>query len=467
MQRRPSPGYSIVIKLEIDNKVGMFAKIAKAIGDAGGDLGRIDIVEVKKNKLVREITVNARDEEHEREICKALENLDGVKVLDVVDRTFLVHRGGKIEVTNKVDLKDRDELSRVYTPGVARVSMDIYRSPGHAYDYTLKSNTVAVITDGSAVLGLGNIGALASLPVMEGKCMLFKAFGGINAFPIGVNTQDVDEFVTVVKNVATGFGGINLEDISAPRCFEVESRLREALDIPVFHDDQHGTAIVVLAALINVGRLLKEDIRDFKVVISGAGAAGIAIAKALLNYGVKNILVCDSKGILHPDRKDMNPYKVEIAEKTNPDRIKGTLKDALKGAKVFIGVSAPNIVSPEDIAKMDNEPVVFALSNPDPEISPELALPLVRIMATGRSDYPNQINNVLAFPGLFKGWLKVRARGVDERVFLEAAKAIAYVIKDEELSEDYIIPSIFNPEVVDRVASVVAEHTKKLGLAGI
>jgi malate dehydrogenase (oxaloacetate-decarboxylating) len=465
MSRKPSPGYSIVVRLEIENKVGMFAKIASAISDAGGDLSTIDIVEVKKDKIIRDVTINARDEEHEKLICEALKKLEGVRVLNVVDKTFLVHQGGKIGIYNRINLRDSEELSRVYTPGVARVSMDIYRHPEHVYTYTIKSHTIAVITDGSAVLGLGNIGPEAAMPVMEGKCMLFKEFGGVDAFPIAINTQDIEEFVNIVKKIAAPFGGINLEDISAPRCFEIEKRLREELDIPVFHDDQHGTAIVVLAALINVGRLLKKDIREFKIVISGAGAAGIAITNMLLDYGVKNIIVCDSRGVLYEGRPNMNPYKEEIARKTNPENIKGTLSDALKGADVFIGVSAPNILTPEDIEKMSKDRVVFALSNPDPEISPELALPLVRIMATGRSDYPNQINNVLAFPGLFKGWLKVRAKGVHKEVFLAAARAIAYVISEEELSEDYIIPSIFNKKVVEEVARVVAEKTKELGLA--
>ncbi len=465
MIRKPTPGYSIILRVEIRNKIGMFAKIAQAISKAGGDLSTIDIVEVKKDVIIREITVNARDEEHEKEICDALKSLEGVRLLDVIDKTFQVHKKGKIGVYNKISLKDRAELSRVYTPGVARVSKHIFAHPEDVYEYTVKSSTVGVITDGSAVLGLGDIGAEASLPVMEGKCMLFKEFGGIDAFPIAISTKTVDEFVFVVKQISSVFGGINLEDISAPRCFEIETRLREELNIPVFHDDQHGTAIVVLAALINVKRLLREDITQWKVVISGAGAAGIAITKTLYRYGFKNILVCDSKGILNKERTDLNPYKREVAEITNPENLKGSLKDAIKGANIFIGVSAPDVLKKEDIQAMSEPRVVFALSNPDPEISPEVALPLVRIMATGRSDYPNQINNVLAFPGLFKGLLQVRAKGVHEDVFLAAAKAIAEVIKEEELSEDYIVPSIFDKRVVETVSKVVAEKTKELGLA--
>lgn len=462
----PSPSYSISLRVEIENRIGMFAKIASAISGAGGDLGSIDIVRVEKGKIIRDITVNARDEEHERKIIKALKHIEGVKILRVMDRTFLVHEGGKIGIYNKVNVKGREDLSRVYTPGVARVCMDIYKNPDHIYRYTIKGNTVAVITDGTAVLGLGNIGPDAAMPVMEGKCMLFKEFGGVDAFPIAIRTTNVDELVDIVKKISTPFGGINLEDIAAPRCFEVERRLREELQIPVVHDDQHGTAIVTLAALINVGRVLKKDIRNFKVVISGAGAAGTATAYMLLDYGIKDIIVCDRAGILYEERQeDMDIHKSELAKMTNPRKVKGRLSDALEGADVFIGLSAPNILKPEDIEKMTKERVVFALANPDPEIAPELALPLVRIMATGRSDYPNQINNVLAFPGLFKGLLEVRARGVDKEIFFAAAQAIANVIKEEELNEDYIIPSIFNKKVAQMVSHAVAEKAKKLKLA--
>ncbi|MCS7214616.1 MAG: NAD-dependent malic enzyme [Thermodesulfovibrio sp.] len=463
----PSPSYSITLRLEIENRIGMFAKIASAISSAGGDLGSIDIIKVEKKRVIRDITVNARDEEHEKKIIKALKHVEGVKILRVMDRTFLVHEGGKIGIHNKVEVKDREDLSRVYTPGVARVCLDINKNPNHVYRYTIKGNTVAVITDGTAVLGLGNIGPDAAMPVMEGKCMLFKEFGGVDAFPIPIKTTDVDELVSIIKKISTPFGGINLEDIAAPRCFEIERRLREELDIPVIHDDQHGTAIVVLAALINVGRILKRDIREFKVVISGAGAAGTATAYMLLDYGIKDIIVCDKTGILYEGRiEDINyQYKKELALRTNPRKIKGSLTDALEGADVFIGLSAPNILKPEDIEKMAKDRVVFALANPDPEIAPELAMPIVRIMATGRSDYPNQINNVLAFPGLFKGLLEVRAKGVDKEIFFSAANAIAYTIREEELNEDYIIPSIFNKKVAQAVSNAVAEKAKKLKLA--
>lgn len=462
----PSPSYSITVRVEIENRIGMFAKIASAISSAGGDLGSIDIVRVERGKIIRDITVNARDEEHEKKIIKALKHIEGVKIIRVMDRTFLVHEGGKIGIYNKINVKGREDLSRVYTPGVARVCLDINKNPEHVYKYTIKGNTVAVITDGTAVLGLGNIGPEAAMPVMEGKCMLFKEFGGVDAFPIAIKTTDVDELVNIIKNISTPFGGINLEDIAAPRCFEVERRLREELDIPVIHDDQHGTAIVTLAALINVGRVLKRDIRDFRVVISGAGAAGTATAYMLLEYGIKDIIVCDRAGTLYEGRtEDMDLHKAELAQKTNPRKIKGKLTDALSGAHVFIGLSAPNILKPEDIEKMEKDRVVFALANPDPEIAPELAMPLVRIMATGRSDYPNQINNVLAFPGLFKGLLEVRAKGVDKEIFFAAANAIANIIKDEELNEDYIIPSIFNKRVALAVSNAVSERAKKLKLA--
>jgi len=462
----PSPSYSITVRVEIENRIGMFAKIASAISGAGGDLGSIDIVKVEKGKIIRDITVNARDEEHEKKIIKALKHIEGVKILRVMDKTFLVHEGGKIGIYNKVNVKGREDLSRVYTPGVARVCMDIYKNPDHVYRYTIKGNTVAVITDGTAVLGLGNIGPDAAMPVMEGKCMLFKEFGGVDAFPIAIRTTEIDELVNIIKKISTPFGGINLEDIASPRCFEVERRLREELDIPVIHDDQHGTAIVVLAALINVGRILKRDIKNLKIVISGAGAAGTATAYMLLDYGVKDIIVCDRAGTLYEERQeDMDSHKIELAKRTNPRKIKGKLSDALNGADVFIGLSAPNILKPEDIEKMAKDRVVFALANPDPEITPELAMPLVRIMATGRSDYPNQINNVLAFPGLFKGLLEVKARGVDKEIFFAAANAIANIIKDEELNEDYIIPSIFNRKVAQAVSHTVAEKAKKLKLS--
>jgi len=466
MARVPSPSYSITIRAAIENRVGMFSRIANAISQVGGDMGAIDIVRVEKGTIVRDITVNARDEQHERRIVNSIRDIDGVKVLRVMDRTFSAHEGGKIEIHNKVRVQDREDLSKVYTPGVARVCRDIQEHKEHVYRYTIKGNSVAVITDGTAVLGLGDIGPEAAMPVMEGKSMIFKEFAGIDAFPIALSTKDPEEIIKTVKYIATPFGGINLEDISAPRCFEIEARLRKELDIPVFHDDQHGTAVVVLAGLINVSRLLKKDIRKFRVVILGAGAAGIANAWMLAAYGIKDIIVCDRAGAIYAGRKqDMNPYKAAIAKKTNPRKVKGALTDAMKGANIFLGLAGPNTVTPDDIRKMAREPIVFALANPDPEIAPEDAFPLVRILATGRSDYPNQINNMLGFPGIFRGLLDARAKGVNEEVKFAAARAIAYTLKDEDLHEDYIIPSGFDRKVVSNVAHAVAEAARKTGLA--
>ena len=465
MARIPSPSYSITIRLEIENKIGMFAKIATAIGQAGGDLGSVDIVRFEKGKMIRDVTVNARDEEHEKDIAKSIRKIKGVKVLRVMDRTFLAHQGGKIEIHNKIPLRDRNDLSKVYTPGVARICRDIQDNIEHAYRYTIKGNSVAIITDGTAVLGLGDIGPEAAMPVMEGKAMIFKEFAGIDAFPIALNTKDTEEIINTVKYISPAFGGINLEDISAPRCFEIEKRLIEALDIPVIHDDQHGTAIVVLAALINVSRLLKQDMEKFKVVVVGAGAAGAATALLLLAYGVKDIVVCDRRGALYEQRSNMDSYKLSLAKKTNPRKVKGSISDAMEGSNVFIGLSSPDIITPDDIKRMSKEPIVFALANPEPEITPEDALPLVKVLATGRSDYPNQINNALSYPGIFRGLLDIRAKGVNEEVKIAAARAIAYSVKDDELIEDYIIPSIFDKKVVVAVAHEVAEAAKRTGIA--
>lgn len=465
MIRFPSPSYSITLRLEIENRIGMFSRITSAISEVGGDLGSIDIVRVEHGKIIRDVTVNARDEAHEREIVNSVKRIDGIKVLRVMDRTYSAHEGGKIEIHNKVPVRNRDDLSKVYTPGVARICRDIQEHKDHAYRYTIKGNLIAVVTDGTAVLGLGDIGPEAALPVMEGKAMIFKEFAGIDSFPIALRTKDTEEIIQTIKNISPVFGGINLEDISAPRCFEIESRLRKELNIPVIHDDQHGTAVVVLAALINVGRLFKKDIRRFKVVVVGSGAAGTATAKMLISYGIKDVTVCDRYGAIYPERKrGMNPYKRELAKITNPSKIKGNISEAMKGANVLIGLSAPNIIAPEDIKGMARDPVLFTLANPEPEIPPEEALPLVRVLATGRSDYPNQINNMLSFPGIFRGLLDVRATGVNEEIKFAAARAIAYTLKDEDLHEDYIIPSGFDRRVVTAVAHEVAEVAKQTGL---
>lgn len=466
MAHVPSPSYSITVRVEIDNKVGMFAKLATALSYAGGDLGSIDIVRVEKGKIIRDITVNARDEKHEKAIVASIKSIEGVKVLRVMDRTFFAHEGGKIEIHNRVPVRDSNDLSMVYTPGVARVCMDIHENKEHLFRYTIKGNSVAVVTDGTAVLGLGNIGPEAAMPVMEGKAMIFKEFAGIDAFPIALKTKDVTEIVNTVKNISIPFGGINLEDISAPRCFEVEERLRKELDIPVIHDDQHGTAVVVLAALINVSRLLKKNIRTFRIVVVGAGAAGTATAKILSAYGIKDITVCDRHGAVYTGRRqDMDVFKKALAKITNPRKIKGSISEAMQGADVFIGLSAPNIITVDDIKKMSKNPIVFALANPEPEIAPEDAFPIARILATGRSDYPNQINNMLGFPGIFRGLLDVRAKGVNEEIKFAAAEAIARIIKDDELHEDYIIPSGFDRKVVSSVAHAVSETARKTGLA--
>jgi malate dehydrogenase (oxaloacetate-decarboxylating) len=466
MARVPSPSYSVTIRAEIENRIGMFARIATAIGGAGGDLGSVDIVRVEKGKIIRDITVNARDTVHEKKIVRAIRSVEGVKILRVMDRTFLAHEKGKIEIRAKLPVRDTDDLSKIYTPGVARVCMDIRENTDHAFRYTIKGNSVAIVTDGTAVLGLGDIGPEAAMPVMEGKAMIFKEFAGIDAFPLALATRDPVEIIETVKNIAPAFGGINLEDISAPRCFEVESRLRKLLDIPVMHDDQHGTAVVVLAASMNVSRLLKKDLRKFRVVVSGAGAAGSATARMLADYGVKDIIVCDRAGAIYEGRRGhMDKYKRDLARRTNPRKARGTLQKVMRGADLFIGLSAPDLITPEDIMKMSPEPVVFALANPEPEISPEDALPIVRVLATGRSDYPNQINNMLGFPGIFRGLLDARAKGLNEPVKLAAARAIAGCVKDDELHEDYILPSIFDKKVAGTVAHAVAEAARRTGLA--
>jgi malate dehydrogenase (oxaloacetate-decarboxylating) len=466
MRTTPSPSYSITLRLEIVNQVGMFGKIATAIGETGGDIGAVDIVRVGKGAIVRDITVNARDEAHEKDIVDAVKKINGVRIIHVSDRTFLLHHGGKIEIHNKVPVKNRNDLSRVYTPGVARVCMAIHHDKEKAYRFTIKRNSVAIITDGSAVLGLGDIGPEAAMPVMEGKAMLFKEFANIDAFPICLSTEDTEEIIKTIIYISPVFGGINLEDISSPRCFEIEERLKQELDIPVFHDDQHGTAVVTLAALFNAVKIVGKQLERLKIVISGAGAAGTACCKILKEAGITDIIICDRKGTIYRGRKEhMNPVKTWLSENTNPKMIKGSISAAMDGTDVFIGVSAPNLITVDDIKRMTTDPIVFALANPEPEIAPEDAYPYVRILATGRSDYPNQINNMLCFPGLFRGLLDSRARTVNEKIKLSAAKAIASMVDEKELSEDYIVPSIFDRKVVSAVASAVSEAAFKTGVA--
>jgi len=462
----PSAGNRIIVRINYENKVGNLAALTAAIAQAGGSVGSIDIVEVDHRRVIRDINIDCTDPNHETAIVEAIKKLPGVEVLSVSDRTFQMHVGGKIEVRSKVALDNRDDLSMAYTPGVARISQAIAEDPKKAFALTIKHNTVAVVSDGSAVLGLGNVGPFAAMPVMEGKAMLFKEFGKVDAFPICLSTQDPDGIVSAVEAIAPGFGGINLEDISAPRCFDIEQRLRESLDIPVFHDDQHGTAAVVLAALINASKIVDKPISAMKVVISGAGAAGVACTKALLGMGVGDIIICDRAGAIHPDRTDdMNPAKKWLAENTNRSRFSGSLKEALAGADLFLGLSAPKLLTGDDIKKMAKNAIIFALSNPVPEIMPDEAAPYARIIATGRSDYPNQINNVLCFPGLFRGLLDCSARQVNQDMIIAAAEAIAGVVDPDELNEDYIIPSVFNKNVAPAVAKAVAHVAHRDGLA--
>jgi malate dehydrogenase (oxaloacetate-decarboxylating) len=462
----PSASYSLTVRLEIDNKPGMLGKITSAIGKGGGDIGAIDVVSVGKTTITRDLSFKARDEQHGQQVVERVKAVGGVRVVNVSDRTFLVHLGGKIETHAKVGVKTRDDLAMVYTPGVARVCMAIHHDPEKAYALTVKSNMVAVVTDGTAVLGLGDIGPSGAQPVMEGKCVLFKEMAGVDAFPLCLATKDVDEIVMIVKAVAPVFGGINLEDIAAPRCFDIEERLQRDLDIPVFHDDQHGTAVVVLAALINALKIVKKKLGDSRIVFAGAGASGIATAKLLMKEGAKNIVACDRAGALYAGRtQNMNAMKEWFAKHTNPKKMKGSIADALHGADVFIGLSGPGVVSLKDVKAMGRDPIVFAMANPVPEIQPEEAAGHVRVMATGRSDYPNQINNSLCFPGFFRGMLDVRAKGVHDNMKLAAAHALAEIVSKEELSEEYIIPSMFDRRVAEAVATAVADAAVKCGMA--
>jgi malate dehydrogenase (oxaloacetate-decarboxylating) len=465
MEYIPSASYSLTLRIEFPHQAGSLGKILTAIGDAGGMVGAVDIVRMGERRTVRDITVNARDSEHGQRVVAAVEDLPEVMVVNVSDRTFLVHLGGKIEVRSKMQIRTRDDLSMVYTPGVARVCRAIAQDSERAFNLTIKRNTVAVVSDGTAVLGLGDIGPEAAMPVMEGKAALFKQFAGVDAFPICLDTKDPDEIVKTIKNLAPAFGGINLEDISAPRCFEIEERLKQELEIPVFHDDQHGTAVVVLAALINSLKIVEKKIEDLRVVISGVGASGVACAKIMMAAGAANIVGCDSKGIVHEGREGLNASKRWFAEHTNPEVRSGDLAAAVAGADLFLGLSVPGVLTVEHLESMNEDPIVFAMANPEPEIRPELAVGHARIIATGRSDYPNQINNVLCFPGVFRGALDVRAREIDEEMKLAAAQAMAGVIPEKELSEDYIIPSVFDERVAPAVAGAVAETAKKTGMA--
>ena len=463
---KPGVANSITIRAKYPNTTGMLAKIINTISNNGGDMSAIDVVSIEGDYIVRDLTINTNGNDHAEKIIDKLNTLKEVNIQNVSDQTFLLHLGGKIEVNSAFDISTRDDMSKAYTPGVGRISSHIHKTPEAAWALTTKSHTIAVVTDGSAVLGLGNIGPEAALRVMEGKAMILNNFENVDAWPICLNTQDEDEIVDIVKAISPGFGGINLEDISAPRCFYIEQRLKQEIDIPVFHDDQHGTAIVVLAALINSLKIVNKKPKDIKIVIAGVGAAGIACANILMDYGVKNIIGIDRQGIVSRNRNyNDNIYKKNFAEKTNPENIKGDLKKALKNADCFIGLAGPNMVTKEMLEQMKPQSIVFALANPVPEIMPELIPSNVKVMATGRSDYPNQVNNSLAFPGIFKGILEVRAKSITDKMKISAAKAIASVIPRRLLSSDFIIPSVFDKNVVKNVSENIAAAAVKEGVS--
>ncbi|MFM5981024.1 MAG: malic enzyme-like NAD(P)-binding protein [Sphaerospermopsis kisseleviana] len=456
----PNSSFSVTLRLQIPNRVGMLASVTQAIASSGGNLGQIDLIEQNRQESIRDITVDAASTEQAETIVQAVKELIDIKVIDVYDRTFNLHRGGKISIASRIPLKSVSDLAMAYTPGVGRICKAIAQNPEEVYHLTIKQNTVAIVTDGSAVLGLGNLGPGAALPVMEGKAMLFKEFAGIDAFPICLDTQDTEEIIKAVKNIAPVFGGVNLEDIAAPRCFEIEKRLQAELDIPIFHDDQNGTAIVTLAALLNALKLVNKSIADIRIVINGAGAAGIAVARLLRKAGAEQIWMCDSKGIISINRTDLNDEKREFAVKAQ-----GTLAGATQGADVFIGLSGPGVLTPEMVQGMTKDAIVFAMANPIPEIQPELVPKNVTVMATGRSDYPNQINNVLAFPGVFRGALDCRAKTITTNMCLEAANAIASLVKPSDLNREHIIPSVFDERVSTAVAAAVKQAAREEGIA--
>ncbi|NHN54523.1 NAD-dependent malic enzyme [Calidifontibacter sp. DB0510] len=467
MTSLPSVSNSITVRLELPSRATAVSELTGAVERAGGLVTGLDINSSYSDRLRVDVTAAARDSDHADDLVEAMRQVEGVNVQKVSDRTFLAHLGGKIKIEAKAPIRNRDDLSMIYTPGVARVCLAIADNPEDARRLTIKRNTIAVVTDGTAVLGLGNIGPLAAMPVMEGKAALFKRFGDIDAFPICLDTTDTEEIIRTVKAIAPGFAGINLEDISAPRCFEIEARLRDELDIPVFHDDQHGTAIVALAALRNALRVVGKELADVRIVQSGAGAAGSAITRLLLHAGARDVIVTDINGVVSKDRADIadgrDPNLTWIAEHTNPRGFNGTLKEALRDADVFIGVSAPHIVAEEDVATMAKDAIVFAMANPVPEIEPELAAKHATVVATGRSDFANQINNVLVFPGVFRGLLDAQADGIDLDIMLAAAKALSDVVKPEELNPTYIIPSVFHPDLSSVIARAVTEAAEANG----
>ena len=467
-----SAQFSVIVRVELDARAEPLGKLTAAIAEAGGALQGVDLVPGAgaEGKRVREFTIDARDQPHWEEILRSIGSTRGARVIDYVDRTLAMHRGGKIEQHNKYPLKTRDDLSMAYTPGVARVCMEIHHDRKKAFEFTIKKNTVAVVSDGSAVLGLGDIGPEAAMPVMEGKAMLFKEFADIDAFPICLDTNDPEKIIEAVRLMAPTFGGINLEDISAPRCFEIEETLKDELDIPVFHDDQHGTAVVTMAALFNALKIVGKPIEDLNVLMTGLGAAGVAVTKMMLASGVTNIIGCDRKGALSTTRDDyeqMTEIKRWYSENSNPEHRLGTPTEVIDGIDLFVGLSGPGVIEAKELERMNDDAIVFAMANPTPEVMPEDAAPYVRIMATGRSDYPNQINNVLAFPGIFRGALDAGAPRITEEMKLAAAQGIADVVAAEDLSEDYIIPSVFDRDVAPAVAKAVVEEARRDGIARV
>jgi malate dehydrogenase (oxaloacetate-decarboxylating) len=465
MPSSPTAAFSITVDCRLDNVPGTLGRLCSAIGSAGGNIGALDGFDVRGPELRRCLVVHCRDEAHQLKVVEAVRTLNGVTLVDWWDRTLRMHEGGKIEVRSLSPVNDRDDLSMAYTPGVARVCMAIHENPALSKQYTIRKNTVAIVSNGTAVLGLGDIGPEAAMPVMEGKALLFKEFGGVDGFPICINARTADEVVEFVERIAPTFGGINLEDIKAPECFEIEERLKASLDIPVFHDDQHGTAVVTLAALWNSLKITGKRIEDISVVIAGMGAAGVAIGKILINAGVGEIVGADRTGAVYSGRSDLNSAKQWFAENTNPSRKMGTISDVLRGADVFVGVSGPDLITAGDLRTMAPQPIVFAMANPNPEIRPEQADGLAAVMATGRSDYPNQINNVLAFPGIFRGALDVNASDITEGMKLAAAIAIAAAVSDEDLSPTFVVPSVFDRSVVTSVAPAVAQAAIADGVA--
>ena len=451
MAETPTPAYSVRVRVRMPNLPGMLGKIAVAIGEVGGNITGLEGFEVKTAHLDEDVVVNCTSEAHQEEVRRAIESIGGVEILEWEDRTFKMHEGGKIEVLPLAPVADVDDLSMAYTPGVARVCLDIAKDESASHEYTIRRNTVAIVSDGTAVLGLGDIGPYAAMPVMEGKALLFKHFAGVDAFPLCVRTKSVDELVDLVMKIEPTFGGINLEDIAAPGAFEVEERLDKALDIPVFHDDQHGTAIVTLAALDNALKVVGKVPGDIKVVVAGVGAAGVAVSKILMDAGVRNVIGVDRQGAVYDGRAGLNSSKQLFAEHTNPDGLRGSISEVIRGADVFIGLSAPDLLTVDDVRSMAKDPIVFAMANPNPEIRPELITDIAAVIATGRSDFPNQINNVLAFPGVFRGAFDARARRITENMKVAAARAIASVVGDD-VRPDFIIPSVFEPRVVDAVA---------------